>query len=486
MLRLLLKDSVIYTIPTFLSRGVSVLLVPIYSRALNPADYGSLDLLLGFAAIINLSIALEISQGVARHYPIAVSVDQKIAIASSGLWFTVICYSLFLVSCFWWHEQLAYRILSQKNQGMAFLVGVIFIWINGVFYFTQNQLRWEQKRNNYAVAAIVSTLVTALGSVLLSYGLKMGLTGVLIGMALGNASGFCLGIWYCRKSFRLMLDLKKTIEMLRFSAPLVLLGISAWSTSYCDRLMIQRFLTIDDVGIYGMGYRLSSLVSLTFSGFQAALGPMIYIYHQNTDTPKKISRTFRLYVSIASMFVLFISVNSAILLQLFAPPDYRSSASLTPFIATGLVIGNLYMFFPGLLISKKSMPLAIINLAGAGLNVALNYILIPWVGLKGAGIAGVLSQLVAFIATVTVSNKYYLIPIKWYSIVTLFIVNALIVWYGSKAMSENGNILIVNLGVLGFLGMVIYGLGLVQKEDIKGVFLVVTRQFKNQHRFSKT
>jgi hypothetical protein len=53
-------------------------------------------------------------------------------------------------------------------------------------------------------------------------------------------------------------------------------------------------------------------------------------------------------------------------------------------------------------------------------------------------------------------------------------------------MSENGNILIVNLGVLGFLGMVIYGLGLVQKEDIKGVFLVVTRQFKNQHRFSKT
>lgn len=36
MLRALVKDGVIYSIPSFLSRGLSLILVPLYTRVLTP------------------------------------------------------------------------------------------------------------------------------------------------------------------------------------------------------------------------------------------------------------------------------------------------------------------------------------------------------------------------------------------------------------------------------------------------------------------
>ena len=62
MLRSFIKDSAIYAIPQIFSKGINLILLPLYTRILSPNEYGSLDLLLIFAAIINVTIALEVSQ----------------------------------------------------------------------------------------------------------------------------------------------------------------------------------------------------------------------------------------------------------------------------------------------------------------------------------------------------------------------------------------------------------------------------------------
>ena len=68
MLRKLFNDSVIYTIPIFVSKSIGVLIIPIYTRILSVSEYGNLDLLLVIANLVNLVVAFEISQGVARFY----------------------------------------------------------------------------------------------------------------------------------------------------------------------------------------------------------------------------------------------------------------------------------------------------------------------------------------------------------------------------------------------------------------------------------
>ncbi|RMD79998.1 MAG: hypothetical protein D6823_03915 [Chloroflexi bacterium] len=88
------------------------MLVPLYTRVLSPSDYGSLELLTTFASIVNLTIALEVSQGVARFYPTEPHPDRKIVYASSAFWFTVVCSSIFSVLMLYLSPNIAVLIMG--------------------------------------------------------------------------------------------------------------------------------------------------------------------------------------------------------------------------------------------------------------------------------------------------------------------------------------------------------------------------------------
>ena len=165
MLRTFFKDSVIYTLPSIVSKGMTLLLIPLYTRVLSPADYGSLDLLLVFMSIINLTVALEVSQGVARYYSMASEPLNKIEYASTAFWFTLGCYSLFAVIASVNSEQLSSLVMAREGFGNVFQVAILYIWANGLFYLIQNQFRWELRSKRYAIVSILSAVTTAIVSV---------------------------------------------------------------------------------------------------------------------------------------------------------------------------------------------------------------------------------------------------------------------------------------------------------------------------------
>ena len=68
ILRQALGHSLQYGAASLVSRAASLFLVPVYTRVLAPTDYGQLDLLTAFGSLMQLTVALEISQGLARHY----------------------------------------------------------------------------------------------------------------------------------------------------------------------------------------------------------------------------------------------------------------------------------------------------------------------------------------------------------------------------------------------------------------------------------
>ena len=68
MTKTFFKNSFIYTIGTVLTRGIGVILLPIYTRYLSPEEFGIVDLFFILSSIVALTIALEIFQAVSRFY----------------------------------------------------------------------------------------------------------------------------------------------------------------------------------------------------------------------------------------------------------------------------------------------------------------------------------------------------------------------------------------------------------------------------------
>ena len=89
MLGLFVRDSLIYGIASILSRSLGLLLLPVYTRILNPQDYGVLDLITTAALFINLVIVLEVGQGFARYWHEMPDKKNQIALASTAWWFAL-------------------------------------------------------------------------------------------------------------------------------------------------------------------------------------------------------------------------------------------------------------------------------------------------------------------------------------------------------------------------------------------------------------
>lgn len=413
MIKKVFTDSLIYTVPAFLNRGLAVFLVPLYTRVLSPEDYGSLDMLVLFASLAGLTVPFEITQGVARFYSTENNPQQKVRYASTAFWFSFFCYSLFLALTFLCADTLSVFIMGRADLISTFRTGMFYIWSNGMFYLIGNQFRWELRSRHYAFASMISTIVTASLSVYLTFFLHQGLLGLLRGMLGGALAASLYGIWKLKTSFRFTFSVACLKQMLHFSAPLVPSGIAVFVSHYIDRLMINYFLTLSDLGVYGIGYRLSSIVGLIMVGFQGALTPMIYTNYKLPDTPNNIYKIFRIFLFFALLLFFGVTVFARELLFLFTTPAYYSASKVVIFLVPSILISNMIIFTPGIGIAKKTYIVIWINVCGALLNTFLNIIFIPLFGILGAGVATLLGYIFVFACYMYFSQKFYPVTYNW-------------------------------------------------------------------------
>ena len=413
MIRAFFSDSLIYTVPALLSRGLSIFLVPLYTRVLSPVDYGAFDMLMVFGSLANLTVALEVSQGVARFYAAEEDPRKKVQYASTAFWFTLFCYTLFLVVTILLAPLLSTFIIGRADLDTVFRLGMAYVWSNGIFYLVQNQFRWELRSKQYAISSIMVTLMTASLAVTLAYWLEWGLSGLLLGMLGGALVGCFYGIFCLRSSFRRVFSKERLKEMLLFSAPLVPSGIAVFISNYIDRLMINYFLSLGDLGLYGIGFRLSSVVALVMVGFQGALTPLIYTNYKSPDTPREIAVIFRVFLFFALMLFFGLAGFADDILRLLTTPDYYSAAGVVIFLVPAILMSNMYIFAPGIGIAKKTHLTLWINVGGALMNTCINYFLIPVFGIEGAGAATLLGCVFVFVAYMRFSQRFYPVAHDW-------------------------------------------------------------------------
>ena len=478
MIREFIKSSSVYSVPSLISQGISFLLIPIYTRILNPSDYGFLDLIIVFATLANLTVPLQISQGLAFFYGKEIDVARKKMYSSSALWFTIASYSCFVLLSITNANQLSIIIMGSQAWLTAIQLGFLYIWSNGIFFLVQNQFRWELRSRQYVVVSLIMNLMTTGASLWLAFGYNMGLEGILIGKFVGNLVGIGLSLYWLHDSYLFHIDSKILRELLYFSLPLVLAGISVWANLYIDRLMINTILTIEEVGIYGIGNRFSNLASTALIGFQLALPPLVYNHYQAEETPGHIAKILNVYLALALTIFLTLALLIDDILRIMTTSSFYSAADLIIYLVPAVFLGQMYIFAPGLVISKKTNMVGVINLGGALTNFGLNYFLIPRLGVKGAAIATLLSNSIIFTVLMILSQKYYRIPYEWRSISVLVTIAGLFFLILSN-LFPSGRLVSIAIKVFGIILFVLVSnlFGILNLKTIKSeLYLLISNK----------
>jgi O-antigen/teichoic acid export membrane protein len=427
VIRQFFKDSFLYGISSVVIQGIPILVLPVYVRLLSPLEYGALEIITIFAAFVNLTVALEIMQGFARHYPVARTEGEKHEYASTALWFTLAAYGLFVFFALLFSRPLTAMILHAAAWENTLHVAIVATGLNGVYLLLQNQLRWQMKPLAYVTASMTYISLSISSGIFFIISYQTGVAGVFYGQIIGAFVAGCYAWIMGRANYAFIFSRTRCEEMLTFSLPLIPSSISVIVASYVDRIAIQNLMTLDDVGIYSSGFRVASIANILMAGIYFSLTPLIYQNYRKERTPKELANIFIYFLCGTLPVLMGLSLFSREMLWLFTTPPYYGAWSIIPVLAVASICSKLYIFAPGLDIEKKTTMIALINIAAAVVNIALNLLLIPHLGILGSALATLTSAALLFFAYMHMSQKFYPIPYKWGVMLMACLVSALVI-----------------------------------------------------------
>lgn len=201
-------------------------------------------------------------------------------------------------------------------------------------------------------------------------------------------------------------------EYLAFGLPTILGYLSSWVVNSSDRYVIGIFLGTAFVGYYSPGYTLGSIINMFIAPLAFMLPAVLSKYYDENNMKDvkmvlKYSLKYFLLLAIPSAFGL--SLLSKPLLMILSTPEIASRGYLiTPFVAVSMVLFGTYAVIMHIIILKKRTRITgTVWILAAILNLGLNLIFVPYIGILGAAITTLIAYAFAFVLTTYYSLKYF-------------------------------------------------------------------------------
>jgi O-antigen/teichoic acid export membrane protein len=461
MMEKAVRQSAAYGTATLLSRATLVVALLVLPFILTPRDYGALSMIVTVAALVAILVPLEVSQGLARYYPTAPQGEKK-AYASSAWTFLLLMLIGFMVVGQLLAPQLCVLVLGDIGYVVAFRVALLLMALNCLFYFLQNQCRWEFRTAEYVLISLLFSFVSLALSLGLGVLVDPPLVGVVLGQMLGAAVAVGLGVAGLRRSFDLRLDKAKLRELLRFSLPLVPASVGLFLSVYVSRLILNGMASLAEVGVYTLAAQIGGIATLGIVGVQSAVTPLVMAHHQDPKTPAQLARLFEVFVGFAIVGSLMLGLFAPEFIYFLGAPEYAVAGPLVLLLAPAALLSQMYFFAPGFAIAKRTKLQMWISLAGGAIAVVANFWLIGLWGIVGAALASLASAAIFLLLWFVASQRLYPIPVRWFPVAVGAAGGALIGW-ASLAVPDMGLAagLAIKAGLLGAAVLLVLVIGLV-------------------------
>ena len=197
-------------------------------------------------------------------------------------------------------------------------------------------------------------------------------------------------------------------DMLRFAWPMAGYELASVLLHLGDRYVQQTFLNAEAVGLYSAAYNLCDYVRLAvFTSMAGAAMPMLLrLASQEGDAACAafLTRFTRIYVFVGLAVVAALCAVRGELIVVLASAKYLPGADVVPFLILGMLFEAYFSLAGiGLYLRKKSVISMCILAGGAVLNMGLNLLLVPRMGIIGSAVGNLVScaliALVAMLAT---------------------------------------------------------------------------------------
>lgn len=411
----LIKNSFIIGMGVFLPKLASIVTLPIVTGYLTKTEYGTYDLILILISLVLPVATLQIASAAFR-FLIEARENQIICskYISNILLFTILMSIIPLIIIFF--------VINNYGIGTRFLI-CFYFWFDILLATLQQINRGLGKNNLYSISTVLNAFLNMIMVIVLIRYMHMGLQGVIGSLVLSNGITCCFLMFGCHIGRYIKIsffDREVIKELLAFSWPMIPNNLSAWVMTLSDRLLLSLFLGVEVNAAYAVAKKIPNLLSSVQSTFSMAWQENASISSKDSDIDMYYTIMFDNVTNITVGACALLVGMSPVLFSILIKGDYKESYSQMPILFLGMAFITLASYQAGIYIAdKKTKEIGITTVIAALINLVIDLIAIPIMGMYAASISTLISYFFLFSYRLVDLKKYHNISYKYKKIVIL-------------------------------------------------------------------
>jgi O-antigen/teichoic acid export membrane protein len=443
-LKRLVSSLAAYQLADVVSKFIAVLLLPVYTRYINPTGYGVVELLANGVIFVSIVVRFGMIEAFLRFYFIDADQSRRDALARRVVGFLLIATTIAAAGLAAGAAPLSRLVLSYRDPA-TFRVAVLGLWSFTNLELAYGLLRVDERLRAYAMASLANVGMTITASLVLVVGLRDGARGLLLGNYAASTV-VLLALWWTMRH-RLAVRGARAERMallLRFGLPTVPAEASVYALSIVDRYYIYHDRTRALAGLYSIAIKLAGSVAFIVRAFQYAWPPLAYSITDDAEAGRLYGLVTTYYLLVSGWVVAGLALMGRWVLRLLAAPVYFGAYRALAWVALGWALYGLWVVFLVIAgrarVTTRNFPA---SLAGLVANVVLIVTLVPPLGIAGAGIALCGAYVVMLAAMHLLTRRVFRVAFEWRRLTQLALVLG--------GFSAVGNVLLPTHGLVGFL-----------------------------------
>jgi len=411
------RTGAAYQAAEVFAKGIAVVTLPLYTRHVSTAGYGTYNSLLTAVILFSILLRFGVGEAFVRFYFTDDDEERRTRIARTATatvaWTTTVASIVAVVFA----GELSRLVLGYADP-LLMDCAILGLWAFTNIEMAYAQLRVDARARVYVWASGANVAMTVAFTIALVVFAGQGARGLLLGN-FGASAVVVLGLWWMlRARFSLRVRTADLRAMLGFGLPTVPADASVYALQVADRFYLLRGVSEGAAGEYAIAVQLATVVFVFVRGFQYAWPPLAYSIDSDAQASRLYSLVTTYFVLATGVVVVGVALLGRWLVRLLAAPQYYGAYRALPWLALGWTLYGCYQVMIAItgraLLTRRNLPAA-----GAGLavNVALLFVLVPrggaGLGLAGAGIAlcGAYAVMVAIMYLLT--RGVFAVDFEW-------------------------------------------------------------------------
>lgn len=381
----LFSNTLLLGVSAAMAKTVSFLLLPFYTAALSPDEFGVCEILVSTAILMISLFSFYAPQATFRFLAQGERDAVMAGLLLLGSGALLVTFSIPL-----WGMIPVLR----PFRGELYLY-VIFSLAHS---FVTHILRADGKFFLFATQQLFCTLSSALFQILFLRVWRMGSAGYVLGIAMGDAVTTLSLLPVIAPLFleNRRISIKCGRKMLRFALPLLPGALLWWGMNVADRYILLYFHGASATGLYAAAGRFPVLLTFVASVFLEAWHYSA-LQRQGESSAVYFGRIYALILPVYLALGGVVMAVSPLLVKVFLSPAYANAVQIVGFLLLGAVCAGMANFLDSVYTLKMR---TVSSLVGTALAVALHasasFLLIPSLGALGAAMASAFGFLTLF------------------------------------------------------------------------------------------